>query len=70
MDFRGAWVAQLVQHLALDFGSGHDLRFCEIQPDFGLHAGCGVYLKSLPRSLLLPLLSYSLPLQKIFMLEI
>ena len=24
--FRGAWVAQLVKHLTLDFGSGHDLR--------------------------------------------
>ena len=23
--FRGAWVAQLVKHLTLDFGSGHDL---------------------------------------------
>ena len=22
----GAWVAQLVKHLTLDFGSGHDLR--------------------------------------------
>ena len=24
--FRGTWVAQLVKHLTLDFGSGHDPR--------------------------------------------
>ena len=26
---RGAWVAQSVKHLTLDFGSGHDLKFHE-----------------------------------------
>ena len=25
-------MAQLVKHLALDFGSGHDLTVCEIEP--------------------------------------
>ena len=28
----GVWVAQLVQRLTLDFGSGHDLMVCEIKP--------------------------------------
>ena len=30
--FGGAWVAQSVRHLALDFGSGHDLMVHEIEP--------------------------------------
>ena len=30
--FRGTWVAQLVKHPALDFGSGHDLMVGEIEP--------------------------------------
>ena len=29
---RGAWVAQLVKHLTLDFGSGHHLTVCGIEP--------------------------------------
>ena len=28
----GAWVAQLVKRLTLDFGSGHDLAVHEIEP--------------------------------------
>ena len=28
----GAWVAQLVGHLSLDLGSGHDLMVCESEP--------------------------------------
>ena len=28
----GPWVAQLVECLTLDFGSGHDLNVCEIEP--------------------------------------
>ena len=28
----GAWVAQLVKHLTLDFGSGHDLAVHEFKP--------------------------------------
>ena len=29
---RGAWVAQSVKHLILDFGSGHDLTVCGFEP--------------------------------------
>ena len=32
----GAWVARWVKHLALDLGSGHDLKVCEIKPCIGL----------------------------------
>ena len=28
----GLWVAQLVKHPTLDFGSGHDLTVCEFEP--------------------------------------
>ena len=28
----GAWVAQSVKHLTLDFGFGHDLMDCEFEP--------------------------------------
>ena len=34
----GAWVAQLVERPTLDFGSGHDLKVCEIseiKPELG-----------------------------------
>ena len=31
----GAWVAQSVKHLALDFGSGHDLRVVRLSPVLG-----------------------------------
>ena len=34
---RGTWVAQLVTHPTLDFGSGHDLTACEFEPQVGLH---------------------------------
>ena len=34
----GAWVAQSVEHLSLDFGSGHDLTVCDIEPHVGLCA--------------------------------
>ena len=33
---QGAWVAQSVERLTLDFGSGHDLTFCEFEPCIGL----------------------------------
>ena len=33
---RGAWAAQSVKHLALDFGSGHGLSVCEFEPHIGL----------------------------------
>ena len=29
---RGAWVAQSVKHLPLDFGSGHDPQGCGMEP--------------------------------------
>ena len=35
---QGAWVAQLVKRLTLDFGSGHDLMVSEFEPRFGLCA--------------------------------
>ena len=34
----GTWVAQLFKCLTLDFGSGHDLTVCGIEPHIGLHA--------------------------------
>ena len=33
-------MAQLVEHLTLDFGSGHDLVVREIEPCVGLSADC------------------------------
>ena len=35
----GAWVAQLVEHLTLDFGSGHDLRVMRLSPGSGFTLG-------------------------------
>ena len=35
---RGAWVAQPVKCLILDFGSGHDLTVCGFEPHVGLCA--------------------------------
>ena len=35
---RGAWVAQSVKRLTLDFGSGHDLTLHEFEPRVGLYA--------------------------------
>ena len=32
---QGAWVAQFVEHLTLDFGSGHDLRVMRLSPALG-----------------------------------
>ena len=37
---QGAWVAQLVEHLTLDFGSGHDLMVHEFEPCVRLCADC------------------------------
>ena len=31
-------MAQLVKHLTLNFGSGHDLTVCEMEPRIGLCA--------------------------------
>ena len=33
--FWGTWVAQLVKHLTLDYGSGHDLRILGWSPVAG-----------------------------------
>ena len=33
---RGTWVAQSVEHLTFDFGSGHDLVVHEFEPCVGL----------------------------------
>ena len=38
VNLRGAWVAQLVKCLTLDFSSGHDLTVCETEPHVGLCA--------------------------------
>ena len=35
----GAWVAQSVERLTLDFSSGQDLKVCGIEPRIGLCAG-------------------------------
>ena len=32
---RGTWVAQSVEHLAVDFSSGHGLMVCEFEPHVG-----------------------------------
>ena len=34
--FGCAWVAQSVEHLILDFGSGHDVRVVRLRPVLGL----------------------------------
>ena len=50
----GAWVAQSVEHLSLDFCSGHDLMVVKIEPQAGLCAGStGPAWDSLPLSPLL-----------------
>ena len=38
MNIWGAWVAQGVKCLTLDFSSGHDLTVCEFEPCIGLYA--------------------------------
>ena len=35
-ELRDTWVAQLVECLTLDFGSGHDLTGREVEPYIGL----------------------------------
>ena len=67
----GAWVAQLVKCGTLDFGSGHDLMVCEMEPQWGpvLTAWSLLGILSLRLSLPLPpvcscILSLSLPLSQ------
>ena len=38
LKIRGTWVAQLVEHLTLDFSSGLDLSVCGFKPHFRLCA--------------------------------
>ena len=59
---RGTWVAQSIERLTLDFGSGHDLMVREFEPPVRLRAGSTVCLglslsPSLPLSLSLSLSS-------------
>ena len=57
-----AWVAQLVEHRTLDFGSGLDLIVCEVKPLIGL---CGWNLSGILSLSLNPsLLAHSLFLKK------
>lgn len=52
---RGAWVAQLVRHLAFGFGAGPGLMGRGMEPSMGLCARSGVCLRrSLPLPLPLP----------------
>ena len=64
---RGAWVAQWVKRLTLDFGSGHDLTFLGSSPTSGsvLRAWSLLGILSPPLShLLLPSHSLSLTQNK------
>ena len=36
---RGNWLAQLIEHLMLDFGSGHDLTVVILRPASGSMLG-------------------------------
>ena len=47
-------MAQLVKHLTLDFGSGHDPNGCEIEPHVGLCTGTEPAWDSLSLPLSLP----------------
>ena len=53
----GDWVAQLVKHLTLDFGSGHGLMVHEFKPCMGLLSDSGESV----RDSLSPLLSLPPP---------
>ena len=59
LEGRGAWVAQLVQCLALDFSSGHDPRVMRLSPTLGsvLTAWNLLGIHSLSLSLPLPRLA-------------
>ena len=53
---RGAWVAQLLKHLSLNFGSGHDLTVPDPSPLLGsmLSADSGSLLRILSVPLSVP----------------
>ena len=64
---QGAWVAQLGEHLTLDFGSGHDLMVRGIKPHIGLYADSEEPAwdsLTFPLSLPSPALSLSLSINK------
>ena len=65
--YRGAWVAQSVNHQTLDFGLGHDLTVCEFKPRIRLSAlSTELTLDALsPSCSALPMLVFSLSLSKI-----
>ena len=46
----GTWLARSVKHPTLDFGSGHDLTVCRIEPHVRLHtdSACLAFSLSLP----------------------
>jgi len=50
----GAWVAQLVKHLILGFGSGHDLRVMRSSPMLGSALTMESALDSFPLPFPLP----------------
>ena len=54
--FGGTWVAQLIEHLALDFGSGHDPRVVGSSPVSGSALSVELALSPSPA----PLLSLSI----------
>ena len=65
-NFQGAWVAQLVEHQTLGFGSGHDLTAPEFEP----HWSSALTARSLPGILspslsAPPLLTLSLEINKL-----
>ena len=59
---RGAWVAQSVGCLTLDFGSGHDLTVCAFESHISLCTQCLGFFLSLSLSAP-PVLSLSLSLE-------
>ena len=64
---RATWVAQSVKRLTLDFGSGQDLTVHEIESCIGLCSGStdpAWDSLSVPLSLPLPMLMFSLSLSK------
>ena len=61
---RGAWMAQLVKHLTLDFGSGHDLTVHEFESGIGL---CADRAEPAWDSLSLPLTLCSSPTCSLFL---
>ena len=56
----GAWVVQLLERPALDFGSGHDLTVHEIELHIGLHADSTERIGILSLPLFLSLLLHCL----------